>query len=428
MIGKRNPRNENQPAIGQSSLIGMVLFLVSGCATTVGPELIVNSHVDYNKAVTQVINEELLLNIVRRRYYEAPQFVTVESISTQITNSRDVAAGASFDDGVDFDRGSIDGTIGFADKPTITLTPRAGNEIAGPLTSRMSYGSVGKLANSGYRFDMILALMVENMTNIRGPQTGVGDGFRPGSKEYVEVIERVGTLIDQNQLVAGTFRWEDPYSDISYTRDQITLENQIAAIALGDGRGRYRTFDGGDSYYLTDKGMYAGMWIPDDARQTDDGKRIIELLNLNPDPLKKIWRLDTSKVIYGSDLNWKEDEPRSVIKLQVRSFYSVMNFLAYGVQVPPNDEQEGRAFSKQYYDQAVADGRSLDLANYFAVRWSEDAPEDAFVAVRHRGIWFYIDDRDHISKRFFNAVYDLFNLEIAPSGGSGGPVLTLPVN
>ena len=114
--------------------------------------------------------------------------------------------------------------------------------------------------------------------------------------------------------------------------------------------------------------------------------------------------------------------------MQVRSFYSVMNFLAYGVQVPPEEEQDGRAFSKEYYDRAVAEGKSLDLADYFVVHWSYEQPKNAFVVVRHRDKWFYIDDRDNVTKRFFNAVYDLFNLEIAPSGGSGGPVLTLPVN
>jgi hypothetical protein len=40
---------------------------------------------------------------------------------------------------------------------------------------------------------------------------------------------------------------------------------------------------------------------------------------------------------------------------------------------------------------------------------------------------FYVDDRDYRSKRFFNGVYDIFNMEIAPSGGGGGPIVTLPV-
>jgi len=29
---------------------------------------------------------------------------------------------------------------------------------------------------------------------------------------------------------------------------------------------------------------------------------------------------------------------------------------------------------------------------------------------------------------FFNAVFDLYTIEMAPSSGGGGPVLTLPLN
>ena len=44
-----------------------VVLLLSGCSTF-GPQLVLKSHVEYNKAVEQVIQEELLLKIVRRRY------------------------------------------------------------------------------------------------------------------------------------------------------------------------------------------------------------------------------------------------------------------------------------------------------------------------------------------------------------------------
>ncbi len=57
----------------------MLTALALGCADTRGPKLIVNSHLDYNRAVSQVLEEELLLNIVRRRYMEAPQFLLMQS-------------------------------------------------------------------------------------------------------------------------------------------------------------------------------------------------------------------------------------------------------------------------------------------------------------------------------------------------------------
>jgi hypothetical protein len=404
----------------------VVLFL-SGCST-LGPQLVLNSHTEYNKAVEQVIQEELLLNIVRRRYYEAPQFLTISSINSTMSTSAGVSAGSAFGNQGAPTTGNVGGNIGFSDSPTITFTPRQGNEILGPLTSRMSVLTIAKMAQAGYRFDFLLALMAEGLTDVRGPETGVGTDFRPGDKEFIEVIQSVGRLIDKGQLKVGTFSWNDPYSDITYKREDITVENQLTAIALGSGVGRFRSYDGGENYYFTDKHDYPAMWIDPEARTSSDGKRIIEILNLQPTPLKRVWSFSPNRVVEGTDFENVPDDPRPEVRMQLRTFYSVLNLLAYGVNVPPKDEEERRAFTKDLYDKAVSEGRAVDLSKKFVVHSSEgDRPENAFVAVKHRGTWFYVDDRDHASKRFFNATYDLFNMEIAPSSGGGGPILTVPV-
>jgi hypothetical protein len=406
------------------------LFLVpllSGCST-LGPKVVLKSHVEYNKAVEQVIQEELLLNIVRRRYYEAPQFVTVSSINSTMSVSAGVSAGAAGGNQGAPTTGNVGGSLGFSDSPTITFTPRQGHEILGPLTSRMSVGTLAMMANAGYRFDFLLSLMAEGVTGVRGPQTGVGTDFRQGDEDYIELIESIGRLIDNGQLIVGTFSWNDPYSDITHDRDQITVENQITAIALGGGTGRFRSYDGGKTYYFTDKNNYPAMWIDPDARTSGDGQRVIELLNLQPTPLKRIWSFAPSRVIDGTDFENVANDPRPEIKMRLRSFYSVLNLLAYGIEVPQKDVEEGRVFTKDLYNKAVSEGRAVDLSEKFVVHSSGgNRPANAFVAVRHRGTWFYVDDRDHASKRFFNAIYDIFNMEIAPSAGGGGPVLTVPV-
>jgi hypothetical protein len=403
-----------------------VVLLLSGCSTF-GPQLVLNSHIEYNKAVEQVIQEELLLNIVRRRYYEAPQFVTVSSITTSMSTSAGISGGSAFGNQGIPTTGDIGGSLNWLDSPTVTITPLQGTEILGPLTSRISVNTLAKMANAGYRFDFLLSLTAEGLTSVRGPQTGVGTDFRPGDPEYLQLIESIGRLIDKGQLIVGTFSWNDPYSDISYDRDQITVENQITAIALGGGTARFRSYDGGKTYYFTDKNNYPAMWIDPDARTSGDGKRVIELLNLQPTPLKRIWTFAPSRVVDGTDFENLADDPRPEIKMRMRSFYSVLNLLAYGIDIPPKDEEEGRAFTKASYDQAVREGRAVDLSDKFVVHSSSERPANAFVAVKHRGSWFYVDDRDHVSKRLFNAVYDLFNMEIAPSGGGGGPILTVPV-
>jgi hypothetical protein len=354
--------------------------------------------------------------------------VTVSSISTSMSTSAGISAGSAFGNQGTPTTGNIGGNLGWSDSPTITITPRQGNEILGPLTSRMSVGTLAMMANAGYGFDFLLSLMAEGVTSVRGAQAGVGTDFLPGDPEYVELIEAIGRLIDKGQLIVGTFSWNDPYSDITHNRDEITVEDQLTAIALGGGTGRFRSYDGGKTYYFTDKNNYPAMWIDPDARTSGDGKRVIELLNLQPTPLKRVWTFAPSRVVDGTDFENVPNDPRPEIKMRLRSFYSVLNLLAYGINVHQKDEEEGRAFTKTAYNQAVSEGRAVDLSKKFIVHSSSgDRPANAFVAVKHRGTWFYVDDRDYASKRFFNGIYDLFNMEIAPSGGGGGPILTVPV-
>ena len=399
----------------------LVLLFLSSCKS-IGPKVVLKSHIDFNKAVEQVIQEELLLNIVRRRYYEAPQFVTISNINATMSISAGASGGASTGSS------NVGANVGYSNTPTITFTPRQGNEILGPLTTRMSVLTIAKMAQAGYRFDFLLALMTEGLTDVRGPEAGVGTDFRPGDPEYIKVIQAVGRLIDQGQLRVGTFSWNDPYSDITIPRDQITVDNQLTAIALGTGVGRFKSYDGGENYYFTDWHDYPAMWIDPEARTSSDGRLIIETLNLQPTPLKRVWTFARSRVIEGTDMENVPDDPRPELRMQLRTFYSVLNLLAYGIKLPPEDEEEGRAFTKALYDKAVSEERAVDLREKFVVHSTKGKrPEDAYVAVKHRDTWFYVDDRDKSSKRFFNAVYDLFNMEIAPSGGGGSPVLTIPV-
>ena len=59
-------------------------------------------------------------------------------------------------------------------------------------------------------------------------------------------------------------------------------------------------------------------------------------------------------------------------------------------------------------------------------------PHDAYVAVKYRDYWFYIDDRDQASKQTFSLMMQLIRLDVSnpltsESGAQKTPVLTLPV-
>ena len=102
-------------------------------------------------------------------------------------------------------------------------------------------------------------------------------------------------------------------------------------------------------------------------------------------------------------------------------------YLANGVEVPGEHlaaglvrlpvEPDGRLFDMR----AVTDG----LFTVHACR-GHKPPPTAFVAVKYRDYWYYIDDRDQQSKATFALVLGVSRLDFGRQQPSG-PFLTLPV-
>jgi hypothetical protein len=63
-------------------LLGCSLLLATGCAS-LGSRALKGERVNFNAALQQTADEQLLLNLVRLRYRDTPAFLEVTSISTQ---------------------------------------------------------------------------------------------------------------------------------------------------------------------------------------------------------------------------------------------------------------------------------------------------------------------------------------------------------
>ena len=77
----------------------------------------------------------------------------------------------------------------------------------------------------------------------------------------------------------------------------------------------------------------------------------------------------------------------------------------------------------------MAEGRTAETfedpwASPIRVHFAEARPADAYVAVKNRGNWFYIDDRDRLSKRGFTFLHMLLSLVETPEP-SRGPILSI---
>jgi len=422
--------------------------MIGGCGHSFGPSLVRNSHIDYNKAVSEVLKEELLLNIVRRRYLEPLQFVTVSSISTSLDFSAETSADASIDNssgsttrgiglaglsgsktdagpGLDLTNVGVSGSVTYSDSPTITITPRQGEDIAKQLHEPLSVSTVADLVAVGYPIDGAIQLLVQGINDVRGPNLRY-DAFRPGSPEWREVIDLIQKFSDDGSLIINRFRWNDPYNDFGYPAESITPEMWITTLSTG--ARRWKSYDGGKSFLFTTHEMAPAVWLDESVRRTPEGARLMELLNIQPDVQKKIWLLEPARVVEGPDLAEAEQRRRPTLKLRMRSLYSVISLYSYTVEVPAGDEEAGRATDLTSFRECVARGEINDFTKSLQIKSSRKRPSDAYLAVRHRGHWFYVDDRDRKTKVAFNALYDLWQLSVKGPSSEATPVTTIQVN
>jgi hypothetical protein len=113
------------------------------------------------------------------------------------------------------------------------------------------------------------------------------------------------------------------------------------------------------------------------------------------------------------------------VGLRCRSLLGVLYFLSQAVEVPMPDVQAGLVTVTE-----DRQGRPFDWARVTGkvmhIHSQQDRPQRAYIAVQHRGWWFYIADDDPSSKATFNLVNILFSLQAATGKGKS-PILTLPV-
>jgi hypothetical protein len=108
--------------------------------------------------------------------------------------------------------------------------------------------------------------------------------------------------------------------------------------------------------------------------------------------------------------------PDEIVVL-TNSILEVMNDLAWHVDVPESHIEEGRTGT-------TFRNESPETPSLIRVHHSLEPPDDAYVAVRNRGYWFYVDDKDVVSKRTFAVMQVIFSLTDT-GDRARGPVVTI---
>mgnify|MGYP000844601073 CR=1 FL=1 len=365
-------------------------LLLAAC--TAGPRLLPGNRLDYNRNIQRSNEEELLLNIVRMRYYEQPFFLQVGSISSNFGISAGLGAGGQYYDRTStLARNSLNLTAqgSYAENPTITYTPVQGETHAKRLLAEIGVDRLALFVRAGWHVDDVFRLMVERIASLE-------NDFSAGGASRADEGQSINSLKGFLELCAF-LRRKQISRDLTVYGEQ---QNQDAVHVL-----EVR------------------------LRDAAEAKRLGELLGgplrLAPSPRGQVARIRLATV--NSFVNPAAMDPAdNVVPIRMRSFLETMVGLASGVQPSAEDVAQGAAVNLDNAEATVL-LKAYGLPPLIVVRRSAAQPQRAAVAAEHRGAWFYVDDADTRSKALMMLLGSLYALQ---SGDveSISPLLTIPVN
>ncbi len=352
-----------------------ILLLPAFCAAWgcqhIGPQTIRDDRITYNDAVVSSWKQQTLLNIVRLRYIDVPEFVDVPSIVNGFENERSGAIGWGTelypqDTPSTFWGMELGGSRTWIDRPTISYTPQTGSEFIRNLTHPIPPLSILNLIESGNPADVVLELAVDSINGIRN-RSSVG-GVQAADPEFAEIIR-----ILQNGQASGCIS----------LRTTAAGSSEDAQVVL---------------FIRSDKTS---------PQLAEELQRLRTILGLDPE-------LREFKVVFGM----LPSAPNE-IAIRTRSVLRIMTYLALFVDVPANHLAEGRAPDVGLTEQ--------EMAPPLTVHSGCERPCDTYAAVCYQGYWFWIDPCDSNSKR--SMVYLKLLLALADTMPRNlAPALTIQAN
>ena len=321
----------------ERSILGWMIVLTTswlwGCSSF-GPSRLPPDLFDYNGAIAESSQEQMLMNLVRLRYQDVPVFLSVSSVLSQYVYSGNASvngmagrAGGASNDAIGAHAGVL-----YIDRPTVTYSPLSGEDFARQLLTPIPTELLFSLVQSEWPAKQLLTMSIQRINHL------VNEGYYPAP------VPAVGDETDSFRRAVALII-------------ELSIDSAIEMQRGVDG-------DSSSNYLVFEK--------------TDDPRtraRIVELkhmLNLAGD----VDRFEVTDRI--------TQRTSDQVTIRLRSLLTLMGYLSKGVQVPPSHLEDGwvPAVGDQTGATFVDPGLSeLDMR----VLVSEQPPEDTFVAVRSPG-------------------------------------------
>ncbi|THD65690.1 hypothetical protein E7Z59_13945 [Robertkochia marina] len=345
------------------TLCVLAILLIIEGCGTVGPKKLPGDQFDFNSAINEASSEQLLLNMVRLRYSEQPTFLKVSSIVNQYTRSGTTNILGGTNDAILGTNIAGGGAVSWSNTPTISYLPISGQEFSRNLLTPLPPGALLGMIQSGWPIELVMKTTIWSVNGIFD-EVARPSGRRFADPELYELFELWQYLIDQGMIGLKRGTENTDTIELFFQENNTDLYNEKII-------------------------------------------RFKDLLNLDDD--------STSYIIkYGLI-----PENQSEIAMITGSVWEIMLNLSWYFDVPPSHITNGRTMEGL----AAKDSTVVPPIN---VLFSEEEPE-AHIKIYTQEHWFYIDNNDRNSKRYFSFLQLILNLSENQTQGQG-PALTIPTN
>lgn len=408
----------------------VAMVILQGC--TVGPKLYKTSFTQYNDAVRNTLDEQMLANLVRMRYLESPIFLQVSSLNTSFSVGGNIGADGTFPSG---GSNSFGANIGgsYSENPTISFSMPESQAYYGRLLAPLSADQVTSLVLAGFDSELVFRTTVRGINGLKNLNAEFDSSLKEPLaharfRETLSLIKklRADGIIDLELGGKETF-WSSPVtidksSDISQVlllgAASYAMSNDAEIVSYPDGTWQTHKYE-----------KHMALRFAPSSETSKEAQQLKELLGLKPDHNNfsiveaEMVNAEKARGILGQspgaldpNVVWME------IGLRGRSMFEILQVASKEVQVPAEDIEKGKATAQQ--PQHLES--QTNATDWLVIKSSKSMPSNSSLRIEYKGYWFYIDDTDLQSRETFAMLTAIY----AVVGGTvpgAHPVLTLPV-
>ena len=212
-------------------LCASLVACLYGCSG-IGPGSLSRDRFDYTAALSDSWKGEMLLNLVKFRYGDAPVFLDVASVISQYQVTGSVSLNGSwFNSPSPYPAQVLGGAGIYQDRPTVTYSHLIGERFARSLMTPIPPAAIVSLIQAGYPADMVLRLTVHSINGLQNHFGGMARA-KEADAGFLRLIELMRRQQLSNAIGLRLNKPDNRQSTILIIRGQTDEESQANSLEM----------------------------------------------------------------------------------------------------------------------------------------------------------------------------------------------------